>query len=312
MPASTALVTGAAGFLGSHLCEALVADGWAVVGLDNLLTGERSNLDDLASEPRFDLVEADVSDYVEIPGALDAVLHLASPASPPGYLAHPIATLKAGALGTHHTLGLARDRGARYLLASTSEVYGDPLISPQPETYWGNVNPIGVRSVYDEAKRFAEAIAMAYLRTHGVDVKIVRIFNTYGPRLRPDDGRVISTFLVQALSGDALTVFGDGTQTRSFCYVSDEVDGILRLLRSDHVGPMNIGNPIELTMIELAKKVLAVTGSTSSIEHQPLREDDPRRRCPDITLARRVLGWEPTVDLEEGVRRTAEWLRGRV
>jgi len=310
--APRALVTGAAGFVASHLCERLVADGWDVVGFDNMITGRLGNLDGLASENRFTLVRHNVSNFVHVPGPLDAVLHFASPASPADYLAHPIPTLKVGALGTHNTLGLAKDKGARYLLASTSEVYGDPLVSPQPESYWGNVNPIGVRGVYDEAKRFAEAMAMAYHRSHGLDVKIVRIFNTYGPRLRPGDGRAVSNFLVQALKGEDMTIYGDGTQTRSFCFVSDLIEGLVRLLGSDHNGPMNLGNPHEITVAELAKHVLAVTGSSSSIAHLPLPDDDPRQRRPDTALAQRVLGWEPRVDLDDGLRLTAGWLRAEI
>ena len=304
--APRALVTGAAGFVASHLCERLVADGWDVVGFDNMITGRLGNLDGLASENRFTLVRHNVSNFVHVPGPLDAVLNFAD------YLAHPIPTLKVGALGTHNTLGLAKDKGARYLLASTSEVYGDPLVSPQPESYWGNVNPIGVRGVYDEAKRFAEAMAMAYHRSHGLDVKIVRIFNTYGPRLRPGDGRAVSNFLVQALKGEDMTIYGDGTQTRSFCFVSDLIEGLVRLLGSDHNGPMNLGNPHEITVAELAKHVLAVTGSSSSIAHLPLPDDDPRQRRPDTALAQRVLGWEPRVDLDDGLRLTAGWLRAEI
>jgi dTDP-glucose 4,6-dehydratase len=305
-----ALVTGAAGFLGSHLCHRLLAEGWDVVAVDNLLTGRAENLADLSGNPHFGFVEGDVNRPLEIPGAVDAVLHFASPASPRAYLAHPIETLDAGSVGTRHTLELARERGARYLLASTSEVYGDPLVHPQPETYWGNVNPVGPRSVYDEAKRFAEALATAYRSHHGVDVKIVRIFNTYGPGLGPGDGRVVSNFIAQALAGEPLTVYGDGRQTRSFCYVDDEVSGLLALLASDWTGgPMNIGSPEEHTVAELADIVLKVTGSAAPVVHAPLPADDPTRRRPDISLATRVLGWRPEIPLTEGIARTMEWFR---
>ena len=303
------VVTGGAGFLGSHLCRALLARGDEVVAVDNLITGRRENLADLFGKPGFMFQLHDVSNYVHVPGPVDAVLHFASPASPIDYLEHPIPTLKVGSLGTHNTLGLALHKGARYLLASTSEVYGDPLVHPQPEDYWGNVNPIGPRGVYDEAKRFAEAMATAYQRYHGLDVRIVRIFNTYGPHQRRRDGRAVSNFLTQALDGKPLTIYGDGSQTRSFCYVDDEVRGILALLDSDHVGPMNIGNPDEYTILQLAETVLEVTGSSSSLVIEPLPVDDPRVRRPDISLARRVLGWEPEVTLREGLARTAEWFR---
>jgi dTDP-glucose 4,6-dehydratase len=308
-PLPRAVVTGAAGFLGSHLCEALVGDGWEVVGIDNLLTGSTGNLSGLLEHQAFSFQHHDVTNFVHVPGPVDAVLHFASPASPPDYLEHPIKTLKVGALGTHNTLGLALAKHARYLLASTSEVYGDPLVHPQSEDYWGNVNPVGPRGVYDEAKRYAEAMTLAYHRSHALDVRIVRIFNTYGPRLRPHDGRSVSNFLVQALTGQPITVYGDGKQTRSFCYVDDEVRGILALLASDHVGPVNIGNPNEFTILELAKTVLEVTGSRSELRFEPLPVDDPMQRQPDITLARTVLGWEPEVDLREGLRRTAAWYR---
>ena len=304
-----AVVTGGAGFLGSHLCRTLVDRGWDVVAIDNLLTGRVENIEDLLETSTFELKEHDVSQYVAVDGAVDVVLHFASPASPRDYLDYPIKTLKVGSLGTHNTLGLAKATGARYLLASTSEVYGDPLVHPQTEDYWGNVNPVGPRGVYDEAKRFAEAIAMAYHRVHGIDVKIVRIFNTYGPCLRPADGRVVSNFLAQAVDGKPLTVYGDGTQTRSYCYVDDEVRGILGLLESDWVGPMNIGNPDEFTVLELAHQVLALTESPSEIVFEPLPVDDPTRRRPDISLASRVLGWRPEVDLREGLARTHEWFR---
>jgi dTDP-glucose 4,6-dehydratase len=304
-----AVVTGAAGFLGSHLCEALVAAGWEVVGLDNLITGRMENLERVLEEPAFSFQHHDVTTFVHVAGPVDAVLHFASPASPPDYLEHPIKTLKVGALGTHNLLGLSLAKGARFLLASTSEVYGDPLVHPQPEDYWGNVNPVGPRGVYDEAKRYAEAITLAYHRAHDVDVRIVRIFNTYGPRLRPRDGRAVSNFLVQAMQGRPLTVYGDGKQTRSFCYVDDEVRGILALLESDRVGPVNIGNPAELTILELARAVVEVTGSRSELAFEPLPADDPSQRQPDITLARTLLGWEPETDLREGLARTYEWYR---
>jgi dTDP-glucose 4,6-dehydratase len=304
-----AVVTGVAGFLGSHLAEALLAQGWQVVGLDNLLTGRMDNIEALLAKPGFTFEHYDVTHFVHVQGAVDAVLHFASPASPVDYLEYPIKTLKVGALGTHNTLGLALAKGARYLVASTSEVYGDPLVHPQPETYWGNVNPVGPRGVYDEAKRYAEALTLAYHRAHGLEVRIVRIFNTYGPRLRPADGRVVSNFLVQAMDGKPLTVFGDGRQTRSFCYVDDEVRGILALLESDEIGPVNIGNPNEFTILELAEMVQRISGSSSDIVHEPLPVDDPTQRRPDISLARRVLGWEPRVELEEGLTRTLDWYR---
>lgn len=304
-----AVVTGGAGFLGSHLCRALLGRGWDVIALDNLLTGRVRNIEDLFGSHGFTFVKHDVTNYVHVSGGVDAVLHFASPASPRDYLEYPIKTLKVGSLGTHKTLGLAKDKGARYLLASTSEIYGDPEVHPQPESYWGNVNPVGPRGVYDEAKRFGEAIAMAYHRTHGLDVKIVRIFNTYGPGLRPGDGRAIPNFLMQALDSKPLTVYGDGSQTRSFCFVDDEVAGLLGLLESDWVGPMNIGNPNEFTVLQLAQEVIDVTGSGSEIVFDPLPVDDPVVRQPDISLARRVLGWEPTVSLREGLARTYDWYR---
>ncbi len=303
------VVTGGAGFLGSHLCRALLARGDEVVAIDNLLTGSLRNLEGLFGHEGFVFQRHNVSNFVHVPGPVDAVLHFASPASPADFARIPIPILKVGSLGTHNTLGLAKDKGARFLLASTSEVYGDPHVHPQPETYWGNVNPIGPRGVYDEAKRFAEAMTMAYHRHHGVDVRIVRIFNTYGPHMRPDDGRAVSNFLVQALAGEPITVYGDGSQTRSFCYVDDEVRGFLALLDSDYVGPVNIGNPHEYTILELAKAVLEVTGSSSEVVFQPLPVDDPTQRRPDISLARRLLGWEPQVDLRTGLARTAEWFR---
>jgi dTDP-glucose 4,6-dehydratase len=304
-----AVVTGGAGFLGSHLCRALLDRGWQVLAIDNLLTGRLDNVEDLLETPGFELKEHDVSQFVAVDGPVDTVLHFASPASPRDYLEYPIKTLKVGSLGTHNTLGLAKAAGARYLLASTSEVYGDPEVHPQPEEYWGHVNPVGPRGVYDEAKRFAESMAMAYHRVHGVDVKIVRIFNTFGPCLRPGDGRVVSNFLVQAIDGKPLTVYGDGSQTRSYCYVDDEVAGILALLESDWTGPMNIGNPDEFTVLELAEVVLELTGSSSEIVFEPLPVDDPARRRPDITLATRVLGWRPEVELREGLARTYDWFR---
>jgi dTDP-glucose 4,6-dehydratase len=303
------VITGGAGFLGSHLCEALLARGDQVVAIDNLLTGSVDNIEHLFGRPGFTFADHDVSQYIWVPGAVDAVLHFASPASPLDYLEKPIQTLKVGSLGTHNGLGLAKEKGARFLLASTSEVYGDPKVHPQSETYWGHVNPVGPRGVYDEAKRFAEAMTMAYHRYHGLDVRIVRIFNTYGPRMRVNDGRVVSNFLVQALEGKSLTVYGDGSQTRSFCYVDDEVRGILALLDGDEVGPVNIGNPGEFTVRQLAELVLKVTGSRSEIVHEPLPVDDPMQRQPDITLARTALGWEPRIGLLQGLERTATWFR---
>ncbi|HEV7888774.1 MAG TPA: UDP-glucuronic acid decarboxylase family protein [Acidimicrobiales bacterium] len=303
------VVTGGAGFLGSHLSDALLARGDEVVAVDNLVTGSLDNLAHLAGNKRFTYVRADVSNFVHVPGRVDAVLHFASPASPRDYLELPIQTLKVGSLGTHNLLGLAKDKSARFLLASTSEVYGDPLEHPQTESYWGHVNPVGPRGVYDEAKRFAEAMTMAYHRYHGVAVRIVRIFNTYGPRMRPDDGRVVSNLLVQALAGKPLTIYGDGSQTRSFCFVDDEVRGILALLDGDTVGPVNIGNPNEFTIRELAELVLDVTGSSSPVVEEPLPVDDPTQRRPDITLARTALGWSPQVELREGLEATAAYFR---
>ena len=301
------VVTGGAGFLGSHLCRALLARGDSVVAVDNLVTGSLDNLAAISGKAEFTFVHSDVSNFVHVPGPVDAILHFASPASPIDFERIPIQILKVGSRGTQNTLGLAKEKGARYFLASTSEVYGDPLVHPQPETYWGNVNPIGPRGVYDEAKRFAEAMVMAYHRHHGIDVRIVRIFNTYGPHMRPDDGRVVSTFIVQALAGRPLTVHGDGKQTRSFCYVDDEIRGLLALLDSDHVGPVNIGNPTEFTVLDLAETVLDVTGSASQLRFDPRPVDDPAQRRPDLTLARSLLGWEPEVGLSEGVARTARW-----
>jgi dTDP-glucose 4,6-dehydratase len=303
------LVTGAAGFLGSHLCQRLLDEGHDVIGMDNFVTGRPENMAALFEDARFHFVQHDVTNFVYVEGPLDVVMHFASPASPIDYLELPIQTLKVGSLGTHKTLGLAKAKGARYFLASTSEVYGDPLVNPQPESYWGNVNPVGPRGVYDEAKRFAEAMTMAYHRFHGLDVRIVRIFNTYGPAMRPHDGRVVSNFIRQALTGDPLTVYGDGSQTRSFCYVSDEIDGIYRLLMSDWVGPMNIGNPDEMTVMELARLVLDLTGSPSRIETKPLPQDDPQVRRPMIERARETLGWSPQVSLAEGLEKTIEYFR---
>jgi len=303
------VVTGGAGFLGSHLCTRLLDDGHDVVCIDNLLTGAARNVEHLVGRDGFLLVNYDVTNFLHVGGEVDAVMHFASPASPRDYLELPIQTLKVGALGTHKALGLAKAKGARFLLASTSEVYGDPQVHPQPEDYWGHVNPVGVRGVYDEAKRFGEALAMAYHRVHGVDVKIVRIFNTFGPRLRMHDGRAVPEFLSAALGGKPLVVHGDGSQTRSLCYVDDLIEGIVRLLWSEHNGPMNIGNPHEVSVLELAKLILDVTGSESAIEFGPRPTDDPNVRRPDISLAKRVLGWEPAVPLEEGLRRTAAWFR---
>jgi dTDP-glucose 4,6-dehydratase len=303
------LVTGGAGFLGSHLCDRLLAEGHEVIAMDNLLTGNPRNIAHLDAERRFRFVRHDVTRYVFVDGPLDAVLHFASPASPIDYLELPIQTLKVGALGTHNALGIAKEKAARFLLASTSEVYGDPLVHPQPETYWGNVNPIGPRGVYDEAKRFGEAITMAYRRTHGLDTRIVRIFNTYGERMRPHDGRVVPALIGQALTGEPMTVFGDGSQTRSFCYVTDLIDGIYRLLLSEVSEPVNIGNPAELSVLEFARTIRALTGTKSEIVFKPLPVDDPKVRQPDIAKARAKLGWEPRVKLEEGLRRTIDYFR---
>ena len=303
-------VTGGAGFLGSHLCDRLLAENHEVIAIDNLLTGNPRNIAHLAAEKRFRFVRHDVSRFIFIDGPVDAVLHFASPASPIDYLELPIQTLKVGSLGTHNALGLAMSKRARFLLASTSEVYGDPLVHPQPETYWGNVNPIGPRGVYDEAKRFAEAMTMAYHRAHGVDTRIVRIFNTYGERMRPRDGRVVPALICQALAGEPLTVFGDGSQTRSFCYVSDLVEGIYRLLLSDETEPVNIGNPAELSVLDFARTIQRLTGTRSEIALKPLPIDDPKVRQPEIARARTKLGWEPKVPLEEGLARTIEYFRG--
>jgi dTDP-glucose 4,6-dehydratase len=304
-----ALVTGGAGFLGSHLCDRLLADGHEVIAVDNLSTGNRRNLAHLAGEKRFRFLLHDVTEYISVDEPLDAILHFASPASPIDYLELPIQTLKVGSLGTHKALGLALKKRARFLLASTSEVYGDPLLHPQPETYWGNVNPIGPRGVYDEAKRFAEAITMAYHRAHGVNTRIARIFNTYGERMRPRDGRVVPALIGQALTGEVMTVFGDGSQTRSFCYVSDLIEGIYRLLHSEEHEPVNIGNPAELSVLEFARIIQRLTGTRSEIVFRPLPVDDPKVRQPDITRARERLGWEPKVPLEEGLKRTIEYFK---
>jgi dTDP-glucose 4,6-dehydratase len=310
------LITGGAGFLGSHLCDHFLSKGHEVIAMDNLLTGSSANIEHLAGHERFLFIKHDVTNYIFIEGHLDAVLHFASPASPIDYLELPIPTLKVGALGTHKTLGLAKEKYARFLLASTSEVYGDPLIHPQTEEYWGNVNPIGPRGVYDEAKRFAEAITMAYHRYHGVDTRIVRIFNTFGPRMRLNDGRVVPSFIAQALRGEPLTVYGDGSQTRSFCYVSDTVEGIYQLLMSDESDPVNIGNPSEMTILQFAHRIIELTGSSSRIAYVQPKDvrikDDPKVRQPDIGKARRVLGWEPRISLNEGLQKTIEWFQERV
>lgn len=303
------LITGASGFLGSHLSDRFLAEGHEVVGIDNLITGDTANIAHLAREPRFTFARQDVSRGITVDGAVHGVLHFASPASPIDYIEHPIATLDVGSLGTRNALELARAHGGRFFMASTSEVYGDPLEHPQRETYWGHVNPVGPRSVYDEAKRFSEALTMAYHRQYGLDTRIVRIFNTYGPRMRPRDGRVVSNFIVQALSGEPLTIYGDGSQSRSFCYVSDEVDGIYRLFMHGDADPTNVGNPDEFTVRELADLVLELTGSTSKVVSKPLPPDDPKVRRPDITRARETLGWSPRVPLREGLRMTIEWFR---
>ena len=301
------VVTGGAGFLGSHLCERLLDDGDEVIALDNFLTGTPDNVEHLLERDGFRLIRSDVTEYIHVPGPVDQVLHFASPASPIDYLLLPIETMKVGSIGTLHALGLAKEKGSRFVIASTSETYGDPKVHPQPETYWGHVNPVGPRGVYDEAKRFAEALTMAYRRTHQVDTSVLRIFNTFGPRMRPNDGRAIPTFIRQALSGEPITVAGDGSQTRSVCYVDDLVEGIMRLMRSSMEGPVNIGNPYELSMLELANRVKDLTGSSSEIAFIPRPEDDPTVRQPDITLARRELGWEPQVGFEDGLSRTIAW-----
>jgi len=307
-----ALITGGSGFIGSHLCRRFLADGWNVVCMDNLLTGRLENIEDLFGHDGFRFVKHDVTNFIHVPEPLDAVLHFASPASPADFERLPIQILKVGALGTHNALGVAKAKRARFLLASTSECYGDPEVNPQPETYWGNVNPVGIRGVYDEAKRFAEAMTMAYYRYHGVDSRIVRIFNTYGPGMRPDDGRMIPSFFTQALRGEDLTVFGDGGQTRSIQFVSDLVEGIVRLLASSHVGPVNLGNPQELTVLDVAKMIRGIAGGKSRIVHRDLPPDDPKVRRPDISLARRVLGWEPKVAPEDGLRRTLPYFAAQL
>ena len=309
MPKQRVLITGAAGFLGSHLCDRFIQEGYEVIGMDNLLTGSLSNIEHLYPLKEFSFYHHDVSKFIHVPGPLDYILHFASPASPIDYLKMPIQTLKVGSLGTHNCLGLAKAKMARILVASTSEVYGDPLVHPQPEEYWGNVNPVGPRGVYDEAKRFQEAITMAYHTFHGLETRIVRIFNTYGPRMRLDDGRVLPAFIGQALRGEDLTAFGDGTQTRSFCYVSDLVDGIYRLLMSDYAYPVNIGNPGEITINQFAEEILALTGSRSKVIYKALPKDDPKQRQPDISRAREILGWSPKVDRSEGLKLTLEYFK---
>ena len=307
-----ALITGGAGFLGSHLCDRFLAEGYEVICMDNLITGDLRNVEHLFADADFHFHHQDVTEFIHVPERLDVVMHFASPASPIDYLELPIQTLKVGSLGTHKALGLAHAKDARFLLASTSECYGDPLVHPQTEDYWGNVNPVGPRGVYDEAKRFAEAMTMAYHRVHGVETRIVRIFNTYGPRMRMSDGRALPAFMAQALRGEDLTVFGDGSQTRSFCYVDDQVEGIWRLLHSDEAMPVNIGNPHEMTILEFAEKVIGITGARSQITFEDLPQDDPQVRQPDITKARELLGWEPAVDLDEGLRRTLDYFRQRI
>ena len=303
------LVTGAAGFLGSHLCDRFINEGYYVIGMDNLITGDLKNIEHLFPLPAFEFYHHDVSKYIHIPGDLDYILHFASPASPIDYLKIPIQTLKVGSLGTHNCLGLAKAKNARIIIASTSEIYGDPLVHPQTEEYWGNVNPIGPRGVYDEAKRFQEAITMAYHTFHGVETRIVRIFNTYGPKMRLNDGRALPAFIGQALRGEDLTVFGDGSQTRSFCYVDDLVDGIYRLLMSDYVMPVNIGNPDEISLLDFAKEILALTDSSVKIAYKPLPKDDPKQRQPDITKAKEILGWTPKVSRAEGLKKTYEYFK---
>lgn len=302
-----ALVTGGAGFLGSHLCGRILDEGLEVICMDNLITGSLENIEQFIGRDGFTFVHHDVTNFIHVPGDLDYILHFASPASPIDYLKLPIQTLKVGSLGTHKALGLAKSKGARFLLASTSETYGDPLVHPQPESYWGNVNPVGPRGVYDEAKRFAEAMTMGYHRHHGLETRIVRIFNTYGPRMRAGDGRVVPAFICQALAGKPLTAFGDGLQTRSFCFVDDLIEGIWRLLMSDYVEPMNIGNPAEMTVLQFAQEIIRITGSSSEVVFEPLPEDDPKVRQPDITLARKTLGWEPKVLLADGLATTIKF-----
>lgn len=306
------LITGAAGFLGSHLCDRFIKEGYKVVGMDNLITGNLKNIEHLFPHSDFDFYHHDVSKFVHVPGRLDYILHFASPASQIDYLKIPIQTLKVGSLGTHNLLGLARVKKARFLIASTSEVYGDPLVHPQTEDYWGNVNPIGPRGVYDEAKRFQEAMTMAYHTYHGLETRIVRIFNTYGPRMRLDDGRALPAFMHQALTGQDLTVFGDGSQTRSFCFMDDLIEGIYRLLMSDYVYPVNIGNPVEITIKDFAEEVVALTGSKSKIIYKPLPADDPKQRKPDITRAKEILGWEPKVSRSEGLKITLDYFKSIV
>ncbi|MGB0303577.1 MAG: UDP-glucuronic acid decarboxylase family protein [Flavobacteriaceae bacterium] len=306
----TVLITGAAGFLGSHLCDRFIAEGFRVLGMDNLITGDLKNIEHLKDSEQFTFIHHDVTTFVEVPGPVDYILHFASPASPIDYLKIPIQTLKVGSLGTHNLLGLAKDKKARILIASTSEVYGDPLVHPQKETYYGNVNTIGPRGVYDEAKRFQESMTMAYHRFHGLETRIVRIFNTYGPRMRLNDGRVIPAFMGQALRGEDITVFGDGSQTRSFCYVDDQIEGIYRLLMSDYSDPVNIGNPNEISILDFAKEIVRLTGSDQKIVFKPLPQDDPMQRQPDITLAKEVLGWSPKVARAEGMERTYAYFKG--
>jgi dTDP-glucose 4,6-dehydratase len=303
------LITGAAGFLGSHLCDKFIAEGFHVIGMDNLITGNINNIEHLMPHPNFEFHHHDVSKFVHVAGTLDYILHFASPASPIDYLKMPIQTLKVGSLGTHNLLGLAKAKGARMIIASTSEVYGDPLVHPQTEEYWGNVNPVGPRGVYDEAKRFQEAITMAYHNFHGLQTRIVRIFNTYGPRMRLDDGRALPAFMSQALNGENITVFGDGSQTRSFCYVSDLVDGIYKLLMSDYHLPVNIGNPVEITLKEFAEEIQTLIGGDSKIVYEPLPTDDPKQRKPDITKAKNILGWEPKVDRKKGLKITLDYFK---
>lgn len=306
------LVTGGAGFIGSHLCERLLEAGDEVVCMDNLVTGTLSNISHFTDEPGFEFIEHDVSKYITVDGDVDYVLHFACPASPIDFPKIPIQIMKVDSLGTHNALGLAKAKGAKFMQASTSEVYGDPLVHPQSESYWGNVNPIGPRSVYDEAKRFSEALVMAYHKIHSLDTRIVRIFNTYGPRMRVDDGRVVPTFIKQALTGEPVTLFGDGTQTRSFCYIDDEVEGILRLMKARHPLPVNVGNPGEFTMIELAEMILDITGSASELTNLPMPQDDPKRRRPDIGLAKRLLGWEPKIELKQGLEKTIDYMRDKI